>query len=178
VRNKFNAFFILFCLAAPMLVGYGWLQYEKMLVRKAVKRQLLAGMENTDLVFLKFTQEGAQTLLRWEHAHEFEYQGQMYDIVRSETLGDSILYHCYWDRAESKLNRQIKSLVAQTLEKDPVNQENQLKLIHFYKSLYPCEVVDWSFVAQVFEATLPHPAVAAPPPRPPPAPPPPPPQLS
>lgn len=160
-----------------MLVGYGWLQYEKMLVRKAVKRQLLAGMENTDLVFLKFTQEGAQTLLRWEHAHEFEYQGQMYDIVRSETLGDSIFYHCYWDRAESKLNQQIKSLVAQTLEKDPVNQENQLKLIHFYKSLYPCEAPNGLWIASDFEPTPPHPVIASPTPRAPQPPPLPPPEL-
>lgn len=162
MRNKAYSIFTLFCLAAPLLAGYGCLQYEKMLVRKAVKQQLLAGMESSDLVLLKFTQTEAQSSLRWEKAHEFEYRGQMYDIVRSETRGDTIYYHCYWDHAESKLNQQIKKLVAQGLEKDPVNQENQLKLIQLYKSLFPCEAADWQCVAANVEPMPPYPVAATP----------------
>jgi len=139
VRRRFLYILLLFCLTAPVLVSYGWLQYQRNLVRKEVKRQMIAGLDEEALVLLKFTETDSKTLLRWEHAHEFDYLGQMFDVVRTETKGDTIYYHCWLDQKESELNAQISQLVALTVDKDPTNQEHQKRLTHFYKSLYGFE---------------------------------------
>jgi hypothetical protein len=124
------------CLTAPLLISYGWLHYQKNLVRKDVKRQILAGLDENQLVLLKFTEADSKDLLHWEHAQEFEFKGQMFDVVSIETKGDTIYYRCWLDKKESELDRQVKQLIAQALEKDPNHQESQKQLSHFFKALY------------------------------------------
>jgi hypothetical protein len=46
---------------------------------------------------------------------EFRYQGDMYDLVRSDTLADgSIVYHCIADHEETNLYSEIESNLAGT----------------------------------------------------------------
>lgn len=127
-----------------MVIGFGWLHYQKSVVRKQVKRQFLAGMNEEELVLLTFRASNLQAELRWEHSREFEYQGQMYDVVKSELKGDSMYFHCWPDHAESRLNQQIKDLVANVLNKHPQQQEHQKQLTHFFKSLYHQDLEEWS----------------------------------
>lgn len=134
---------LLSCLAAPMLIGYGWLHYQKSVVRKQVKWQFLSGMNEEALVLLKFRASSVQAELHWEHSREFEFQGQMYDVVKSELKGDTMYYHCWPDQAESRLNQQIKDLVANALNNHPQQQEHQKQLTHFFKSLYLLDLEKW-----------------------------------
>lgn len=126
-----------------MLIGFGWLHYQKSVVRKQVKQEFLSGMNEEALILLKFKASSVQAELHWEHSREFEYQGQMYDVVKSELKGDSIYYHCWPDHAESKLNRQIKELVANALNNNPQQQEHQKQLTHFFKSLFYLDLEKW-----------------------------------
>ncbi len=127
-------------LIAPVIGTFSWLQA---IVRKEVKKQLIAGKDKEELILLKFTEEEAEIKLHWEHPGEFEYNNQMYDIVEIETKGDSISYWCWLDHEETKLNRQLKKLAAQILVNDQQNKENQKRLIHFYKSLYCSKQSAW-----------------------------------
>ncbi len=151
LSGKIVATLLLFCLVAPACVTYSWLQYRKAVVRKEVKRRMKAGLKPSELVLLKFTKSESQTKLHWEHAKEFEFAGQMYDIIETEIKGDSIFYHCWWDHAETMLNKQLKNLLADALEKDPKNSESQKRLLHFYKSLYFANIP----VNQVFVSIFP-----------------------
>lgn len=151
MRRKFLCLLLLSCLAAPVLVVYGWLQYQQTMVRKEVKRQIIAGKDDSELVLLKFTPEESKTKLRWKHSREFEYQGQMYDIVRTIPKKDTISYYCWWDREESGLNQQIRQLVANALEKSPSNQESKERLTQFFKSLYFFEMPSWPVIAPIAE---------------------------
>lgn len=81
---RIPAILLLAALCLPVLGGYSWLQYQKAEVRKEVERQKERGFAEEDLVLLRFSYSETKHLLRWEHAAEFEYLGQMYDIVRSE----------------------------------------------------------------------------------------------
>ncbi|MBK6994147.1 MAG: hypothetical protein IPH31_04210 [Lewinellaceae bacterium] len=175
MRRKFLCILLLTCLTAPVLVSYGWLHYQKTLVRKQVKRQLIAGLGDDALVLLRFTVSESQTKLRWEHAREFEYQGQMYDVVRTETNGDTIFFHCWWDREETELNREIKKLTASNFEKNPGNQKTKERLAHFFKSLYSFEGTNWPIIVLLIEAKQEIPGalfslkpILSPPPSPPP----------
>ncbi|MFM9945448.1 MAG: hypothetical protein ACKVQB_09480 [Bacteroidia bacterium] len=127
---------LLICLIAPITGTYIWLKYEKKQTKHEVKRQMIAGMDKNELVLLKFTRVQKETTLRWKHCKEFEFKGQMYDIVERELKGDSIFYRCWWDNTETKLNKKLDRLVSEVLGGNQQNKDNNKRLIQFFKSLY------------------------------------------
>ncbi len=133
--KKLTGILFLACLLVPILSTYGWLHFQKREVRETVKQLLLAGVDQEELVLFKFTQSESE-LLDWKKDHEFAYQGQMYDVVSSEVIGDSIYYWCWWDEAESKIERQIEELTAMLFHQSPENQQKQARLHDFYKNLF------------------------------------------
>lgn len=125
-----------FILTVPVLVTIGGLQYQKVEVRREIKKRMLRGLDKSELVLLAFTQAENRSLLQWEHNREFEYQHQMYDVIDTEIRGDSIFYWCWWDHEETKLNRQLRELLTHALNHDPLKKEAQHKLYSFFLSLY------------------------------------------
>ncbi len=123
-------------LFAPVFFTAAWLQYQKKAVKKEIKWKMIAGLDREELVLLKFSQRDADNFLRWEHPGEFEYLGEMYDVVERETLADSIIFWCWWDHEETRLNRQLKNLVDYAMGKDPLKKENGKRLYKFFSSLY------------------------------------------
>ncbi|PTB91022.1 hypothetical protein C9994_16285, partial [Marivirga lumbricoides] len=111
VFASISLFIILF---APGLITYSWLSHQKRAVKHEVKWKMIAGMDKNELVLLKFTSEEAK-VLKWEHAKEFEYQNEMYDVVEQQTIGDTTYYWCWWDHEETALNKQLSLLVVKAL---------------------------------------------------------------
>lgn len=108
---------------------------------------MIAGIDKKELVLLKFTKEEKKSELNWKHAKEFEFNGEMYDIVESSEIGDTTYYWVWWDYEETHLNKQLGELVSFALGQNPENQENQNRLNTFFKSLYFSETEIRNFVA-------------------------------
>lgn len=120
-----------------MATSYIVLRYQKKQVRREVKWKMIAGVDKDELVLFKFTDAEKENDLQWEHSKEFEYKGEMYDIVDSHIEGDTTFYWCWWDYEETKLNKQLDGLLAFAYKKDTrTNNKNQKILQAFYKSLY------------------------------------------
>lgn len=105
--------------ADPTAGSLTWLDLERANVKKAVDRHIVAGIEAGDLVLLEFSRAETETLLRWEHAREFEYDGQMYDVVETWAVGDTVFYRCWWDREETALNNRMRLLALRALGDAP-----------------------------------------------------------
>jgi hypothetical protein len=118
-----------------MLGMYGWLQQRRREVRKEVKHQIIAGLDRSELVLLTFTPE-QQTKLKWEHSQEFEFDGEMYDVVEMEVIDGITQYWCWPDNEESALNRQLNELLLAALDQDPQHRDGQRQLSHFLQLLY------------------------------------------
>gem|GEM_PF-402666 len=103
----------------PLLGNLLVLHGRKMAVKHQVARHIVRGVADDGLVLLKFTKEESRTLLRWEHPREFEFDGQMYDIVETIDLGDSVHYRCWWDKAETALNERLRALALRALGESP-----------------------------------------------------------
>ena len=103
-------------------------------------------MDREELVLLSFTEEENQKLLRWEHEGEFEFNGQMYDIVETEVRDGLISYWCWPDNKETILNNQIKTLVAKALGSHPQQKEQQKRLITFLQISYLPNHFNWHAV--------------------------------
>lgn len=101
-----------------------------------MKNHILSQVGKNDLITLKFISIEAASELHWEHDKEFEYKGQMYDVVESKTHGDTTIYVCWWDHNETALNIQLYQLVEAGIGNDPQNHKNQEKLKDFFKSIY------------------------------------------
>jgi hypothetical protein len=103
----------------PITISITRLNHDRTIVKRDMENHIIAGIRKSDLVLLIFSTEETRTLLRWEHPREFEYKRQMYDIVETESLGDTVYYWCRWDQEETKLNEQLRELAAQALGEAP-----------------------------------------------------------
>jgi len=115
---------------------------------------MIAGIDKSELVLLKFSKKEALQKLEWEHSREFEYNHEMYDVVDSKVFGDSIVFWCWWDHEETKLNRQLKSLVALTLGNDVQNKKSQVSLIVHLSTLYYSDINNRDFISPDIKSEL------------------------
>jgi hypothetical protein len=122
---------------------YIFLQYNKNKIKKEIAGMILTGLDKKDLVLLKFTKNEVETRLNWKHAGEFEYNGQMYDIVEKHQEGDTIWYNCYKDNKETRLNSEQDRLVARAMGQDPVQKSQTEKIMNFFKTFYRSDVFNW-----------------------------------
>jgi hypothetical protein len=112
--------FLAFILVADPIVGISaWIHVRKAIVKHEVRRHIISGLDKNGLVLLEFKKPESETLLRWEHSREFEFNGQMYDIVESWTVGDTVYYRCWWDRAETRLNNLLRELAVRSFGDAP-----------------------------------------------------------
>lgn len=131
MKNKVALILIGFILFTQFAGAYFWLQQKKRIVKSKVKIELTKEPEGERKVLLKFTLEESRTKLRWEHSREFEFNSQMYDIIRTKTVGDSVYYWCWWDKEETELNRKLKKLVSldNTKEKQDKSHERTVPIL-------------------------------------------------
>ena len=130
-------------LIAPAVVTYSWLQQRKRVVKKEVKWKMIAGIDKSELVLLKFSKAEMASKLKWKHSREFEFNNQMFDVVDIVVSKDSIKYWCWWDFKETKLNKQLDDLLVGVYENDSESEEKQNLVYKFYKSLYLQPVFSW-----------------------------------
>lgn len=117
---------------------------------------MIAGLDKSELVLLAFSKNEAQRLLEWEHDREFEFRGQMFDVVEAAEKGDSVFYRCWPDHAETHLNKQLVQLASGLWENHPSKQEAQKRLLAFFDLLFCAAPIDWQLsaaLAQHVEAT-------------------------
>ena len=120
----------------PLYITTVYFSYMKSRVKKEVKRQMIAGLDKSQLTLLCFTLDETQSKLKWEHPGEFEYEGFMYDIVESDTIGNRVTYWCWKDYEESELNDSLDELADMAMNNNPLQKENRNHLQQFLKSLY------------------------------------------
>ena len=130
--KRVTFYILLAALLAPVSGGYMWLKLQKVQIREEVEREMDEEELDEDRIkYFAFTSAEAKTELDWHHSREFEYHGQMYDIIDSEVKGDSVFYTVYWDMEETEINEEIAAL-------EQYAREHQTKAINqtFFKSLF------------------------------------------
>lgn len=127
------------------------MNYQKSTIKHEVKWMMVEGIDKEELVLLKFTKEESETALRWKHSKEFEYNRQMYDIVETTVIGDTIYYYCWLDSKETKLNKQLAKLVTNIFNHNPQKREKQARLFSYFKSCYCSNHFSWNSNIFVYE---------------------------
>lgn len=126
--------------------GYGWLLHlQKEYVRLEVRHKMMEGFAADELILIEIPFEletEPNALFRRIHSKEFEYLGQMYDIVSYEKFEDVTWYLVFPDIKESKIKQRIKQRmrdIAQNkgvlpIEKFLQSQSIARGLISFFES--------------------------------------------
>lgn len=135
MKGRLFSILMLFCLVVPIVTTIFVIHYQIGQVRKEVKQKIIAGIDKKELVFFKFS-ESEKSNLEWEHSKEFEYKGEFYDVVGTETNGDTTYYWCWWDYDETELNQQYFEMVTLALGNHPEKNEHQSRLFDYLESLY------------------------------------------
>lgn len=131
MKRSIISILLLLILIFPVTGYLGWLQLRKALVEKKVEKILQEEIGEGDLVLLKFTPEQSAYLLTWEHPGEFEFGGEMYDVYEIRNMGDTIYYHCWWDREETALNHQMEEMSRMALPGEVPMAKAHLRLTVF-----------------------------------------------
>lgn len=148
--KKFFSIFMLFAFIAPFLGVYMVHKYQQKKIRRAVKQQMIAGIDADELVHFKFTLLEAATLLNWKHSKEFEYLDQWYDVVKADTVADTIHYALWWDAEETELNKSLKATVQKLLANNPQNKKNNESLLQFSKKLFWLEARKSAYLKSLY----------------------------
>ena len=136
MKRTYTAILLLFSLIAPIGGSFLLLHFQKQQLRKEIGKKMNQDVEEGEFVVMEFTMEQIKTELRWEHAMEFEYKGQMYDIIEKENKGTSVVFKCWWDKAETALNKEMDELLAKALGADPLREDKHTRLHDFFKKLF------------------------------------------
>ncbi|GAB3806441.1 hypothetical protein GCM10028819_41800 [Spirosoma humi] len=132
----------MFSLGVPFWGTYTILQSQKKEVKEEVAEQIRKGIDANEIVLLKFSISDSKKQLHWEHDWEFEYKGQMYDLIETTVNGDSIRYKCLWDKEETRLNRQLETLMTWVVGSTAEAGDSDEQFI-FLKPLYYQELTHW-----------------------------------
>lgn len=121
----------------PFWGNYCYVYLLKVEIKQEVSEKISSNQLGAGLVELTFSVEETKTKLRWEHEREFEYKGQMYDIVEiKRATNGTITYTCWPDDEETKLNKKLEQLVRnEQPTKRPLEKQSQW-FTDFLKSLY------------------------------------------
>jgi hypothetical protein len=120
----------------PLLSAMGFMYIQKKQIIREVKWKIIDGLQKEELVLIKLTIEESKKELYWEHSKEFEYKGEMYDLVEKKSFEDSVYYWCWWDHRETALNKRLTQLVDSLLGNNHQRQKNKERAIDFYSFLF------------------------------------------
>jgi hypothetical protein len=122
-------------LVAPLATTFILHQIQEIQVKNTVISRFISSIGKDELVKMKFALS-EKPVNNSNHTDEFVYQGELYDVLKTEIIGDTINYWCWKDKEDTKLNQQIDQLVSVALGDNPQQQENNTRLLRFLDSLY------------------------------------------
>lgn len=137
-----TAWILILVLTLPLGLTGWYLNWQKHKIKKAVKKELIAQTDKDKLELLKFKKSELNLQVVWKHAKEFSYKGEMYDIVNSQTINDSIFYWCWVDKEETSLNIKLKEWVDSTLGQDTQRAAKTHQIFQFCSSWFS----DWNIL--------------------------------
>lgn len=82
------------------------LNFQKIAHKNKILRKINSEKGIEKVVKFSFSLDEVKSL-KWEHSREFEYHGEMYDVIRYESHSGLITYTCWHDVKESTLNKKI-----------------------------------------------------------------------
>ncbi|MBX7094313.1 MAG: hypothetical protein K1X56_06290 [Flavobacteriales bacterium] len=119
---------------------------KRLVIRHEMKEKILHNLKASELTYISMEEIQKDPSSYWENDHEVYFQGEMYDVVRTEGKA----YACVKDHAESDWKRDLLKRLDQDFEKrfefkkllDLKWYSEQTETILFYPSNEPTCLAD------------------------------------
>jgi len=129
------AFIVVISMIIPFSGSMMMLHYEKGRAKRHML-EMIAKKKAGEMITLTFTTIEYASL-KWEHDHEFEFKGEMYDIIEQELKGDAIILHCIHDKKETSINKAIVKFISGFFNANPLHDQQLIAFTDFAKQLTP-----------------------------------------
>ena len=124
----------LFFLVVWQIIGFiAYFEFSHYQLKKEIKLVLKQGVPRNKLVIFEFDKNQLGELI-WLKKNEFNYQGNLFDVVRSHVTTEGKTYmECISDTQETQLFKKLDQTVSINLgdERNPSPLSNWLKTLHF-----------------------------------------------
>lgn len=118
-------------------------QYQ---IREQVQQQILKDLPESSLQTFRLHPAELNRLV-WNGPKEFFYQGEMYDLVRTERRGDSsVLLYCLPDTRETELFAMMESFISKRAGNDAQTMHTVKGWFELFSEIYlpASPVIHWS----------------------------------
>lgn len=107
------------------------LKSQMLEVRDSVDRKYQEGFDEERIQTFRFTEKEIKENLRWEHDREFEYKGQMYDVIERRTVDGLVELSVYADHEETELKIKMAHLLQGELDQEFCDDHRIRSDFHF-----------------------------------------------
>jgi len=138
-QQRVNSLFLLLLMLFQSMGTLFIFKTQQYQIRKEIKHRIKVGVVEEELVLIEISVtllEKPSHTFRWIHEKEFCYYGHMYDIVRKEKHGDTIIFYCLSDEKETQLFANLNELVKRDMNQNTERKEQRTKLLHLLSSLF------------------------------------------
>lgn len=108
-------------------------------IRQEIKQQIKVGVSQDQLALIKIPkvlEEQTNATFQRLDEREIRYQGEMYDIVRSEEHGDTTWYYCIADVKETQLFANLDEIIERDINHNPKREEESRELQRLINTLF------------------------------------------
>lgn len=116
-----------------------FLESERFAVQHEVQTEIKKSVPPEALDLLVFHKNEVNTTLNWKHDKEFEFNGEMFDVIYEQVNGDSVYYWCWADHEESALNKQMDQWVHFLLNGSSHSKDRQATINYFLHHLFTAQ---------------------------------------
>lgn len=107
---------VLVILFLGRIIGYFPIfKIEQYTIRREIKTRMKSAIPDSELKVFSY-QIGSQEAIKYGNRHEFEIEGEMYDVVRRETEGETLNLYCLHDEKETDLFNKLDQMVKNRMD--------------------------------------------------------------
>ncbi len=137
--SRFIAILLLAFFLFPLVGHMVFFKIRRGQLRHELKEKLEHSVPRGDLTFIKIHREWLSqppAHFQWTEKNEFRLNGEMFDIVYRESVGDTIMLHCLADKAETLLFTHLDNWVEKQNTDDPFQRGQSLQWQRLLDSLF------------------------------------------
>ena len=100
---------------------------EQIEARKEIKRRIKNSVPQNELTIIRIGDHNRHEMQWVEDGREFMFNNSLFDVVRVETQGDELVYHCINDTQEKELFAELEEHVSKQMDANGIDNEHAEK---------------------------------------------------